>query len=63
MMNGVVKGYEKKLVIEGVGFKSALQGKDLIFNLGFSHSIKIEIPSDVKAVIEKNVITISGIDK
>lgn len=63
MMKGVAANYEKKLVIEGVGFKVALQGKDLIFNLGFSHPIKIEIPSDVKVVLEKNNMTISGIDK
>ncbi|MCR4283870.1 MAG: 50S ribosomal protein L6 [Parcubacteria group bacterium] len=63
MMNGVLNNYEKKLVVEGVGFKVNLQGKDLIFSLGFSHPVKVEVPNDIKVVIEKNNITVSGIDK
>jgi len=63
MINGVLNNYEKKLIVEGVGFKVALQGKELILNLGFSHPVKIEVPSDVKVVVEKNNITVSGIDK
>lgn len=63
MIEGVTKGFEKKLLIEGVGFKAQLEGKDIVFNLGFSHPIKLEIPEGVKVAIEKNLITVSGIDK
>ncbi len=63
MMNGVVNNYEKKLIVEGVGFKVELQGKEIVLNLGFSHSIKVEVPLDVNVVVEKNNITVSGIDK
>lgn len=63
MMNGVLVNYEKKLIIEGVGFKVDLQGKELVLNLGFSHPIKIEVPAGVNVVTEKNKMTITGIDK
>jgi len=63
MIEGVTKGFEKKLLIEGVGFKAQLEGKDIVFNLGFSHPVKLEIPEGVKVAIEKNLITVSGIDK
>lgn len=60
---GVTTGYSKKLEVNGVGFKIALSGKKLTLNLGFSHPIDVEIPQDIDVVVEKNVITISGIDK
>ncbi|PIR58059.1 MAG: 50S ribosomal protein L6 [Parcubacteria group bacterium CG10_big_fil_rev_8_21_14_0_10_38_31] len=63
MMNGVLANYEKKLIIEGVGFKVDLQGKELVLNLGFSHPVKVEVPDGVNVVVEKNNIKISGIDK
>ncbi|MFA4890614.1 MAG: 50S ribosomal protein L6 [Candidatus Paceibacterota bacterium] len=63
MMEGVTKGFEKKLVIEGIGFKAQLEGTNLSLNLGFSHPVKVEIPKDLKATVEKNVISISGADK
>ena len=63
MIEGVTKGYTKKLILEGVGFKSEVKGKDLVFALGFSHPVVVPIPEGIKATAEKNLITISGIDK
>jgi large subunit ribosomal protein L6 len=63
MISGVNKPFEKKLIVEGVGFKSEVKGKDLVLSLGFSHSVVVPIPEDLTVTAEKNVITISGIDK
>ena len=63
MMEGVTKGFEKKLILEGVGFKSAVVGTILDLALGFSHPVKIEIPAGLTVTAEKNIISISGIDK
>ncbi|HEY4715372.1 MAG TPA: 50S ribosomal protein L6 [Candidatus Paceibacterota bacterium] len=63
MIEGVTRGYTKKLILEGVGFKSEVKGKDLVFALGFSHPVVVPIPPGIKATAEKNLITISGIDK
>ncbi len=62
MIAGVNKPYERKLIVEGIGFKSDVKGKDLILNVGFSHPVSLPIPDDVKVVAEKNNITVSGID-
>lgn len=63
MIEGVTKGFEKKLEINGVGYRVAAQGKDLKLDLGFSHPVIFPIPEGLTAGVEKNVITISGIDK
>ncbi|MEO5635356.1 MAG: 50S ribosomal protein L6 [Candidatus Paceibacterota bacterium] len=63
MIAGVVTPYQKKLILEGIGFKSEVKGKDLNFALGFSHPVIVAIPEGITATAEKNVITISGIDK
>jgi large subunit ribosomal protein L6 len=63
MMEGVTKGYEKKLILEGVGFKSAVIGNILDLALGFSHPVKLDIPEGLTITAEKNIISISGIDK
>jgi large subunit ribosomal protein L6 len=63
MVDGVNKPFEKKLVIEGVGFKVEMSGKELVLSLGFSHKINVAIPEGVDVSVEKNIITISGIDK
>jgi large subunit ribosomal protein L6 len=60
---GVTEGYAKELEINGVGFKAALQGKKLVLNVGFSHSVEYNFPDDIKIETEKNNIKISGIDK
>jgi len=63
MIQGVNTAFEKKLIVEGVGFKVDIQGNKLILNIGFSHPVEIEIPSDLNVSAEKNVISISGISK
>jgi len=63
MVEGVSKGFEKKLEIEGVGFKAAVEGENLILNLGFSNPVKIKKPNGIDFKVEKNVITVSGVDK
>jgi len=63
LITGVNKNYEKRLIIEGVGFKSELKGDSISMNLGFSHPVVVKIPSDIKVVIEKDNVIISGIDK
>lgn len=63
MVAGVSKAYMKKLQIEGIGFKAEVKGDKLVMNLGFSHQVIEEIPKDLKVVVEKNIITVSGINK
>ena len=63
MINGVNKLYEKKLIIDGVGYKVEHQGNTLVFSLGFSHKVPVEVPKDVKALVEKNVLTLTSINK
>lgn len=61
MIKGVNVGFSKKLVIEGIGFKSDVKGAKLALALGFSHPIDLDIPKDLKVTAEKNVITITGV--
>lgn len=64
MVLGVSTGFAKDLIIEGVGFKAAVQGKILNISLGFSHPILFPIPEGIKIVVVENTkISISGIDK
>lgn len=63
MLKGVETPYEKKLILEGVGFKSELKGKELHLALGFSHPVIVAIPEGLNATVEKNNLTFSSIDK
>ncbi|TAJ14298.1 50S ribosomal protein L6 [Patescibacteria group bacterium] len=63
MVHGVNKKYEKKLILEGIGYRIEMQGKDLKFSVGFSHPVIMSVPEGIDVLIEKNVITVSGIDK
>lgn len=64
MVQGVSAGFTKDLIIEGVGFKAAVQGQVLNISLGFSHPILFQIPKDIKITVTENTkISISGIDK
>ncbi len=64
LIAGVTKGFERRLEINGVGYRAAVQGKDLQLNLGYSHEVKDPIPSDIKVECPKPTeIVISGIDK
>ncbi|SRR5579885_493436 len=61
---GVTKGFEQKLEINGVGYRAAVQGKNLNLQLGFSHDVTYPIPQGINIVAEKpTALTISGIDK
>jgi large subunit ribosomal protein L6 len=63
MITGVNTPYEKKLEVEGVGFRVNLEGKTLVMSLGFSHDVRMDVPEGVEVSVEKNTITVSGIDK
>lgn len=61
---GVSVGYEKKLELQGVGFRMSIQGKKIVMALGFSHPVEVEIPDGISAKLEENnSLLISGIDK
>lgn len=63
MIEGVTKGFEKKLQIEGIGYKGEVKGKELVFNLGFSHPVVVPVPEHLVTTIEKGIISVSGINK
>lgn len=63
MVTGVTQGFEKKLEINGVGFRVALSGNALKFSLGYSHEVVYTLPEGITAAVEQNVITIRGINK
>nr|YP_009298081.1 ribosomal protein L6 [Plocamium cartilagineum]AOM68019.1 ribosomal protein L6 [Plocamium cartilagineum] len=64
MVIGVSEGFSKKLHIEGVGYRSQMEGKNLILNVGYSHTITIKPPDNIKIIVENNTnIIIYGIDK
>ena len=63
MIKGVNDGFEKKLILEGVGFKSQVSGNKLVLALGFSHPVEVIIPEGLSVKAEKNLLTILGIDK
>lgn len=60
---GLTSGFEKKLRIEGVGFKASMEGETLVLNIGLSHPIKFTPVDGVKISVEKNIIKVSGFDK
>lgn len=61
-VEGISLGFEKKLELEGVGYKVQLDGDALVFSLGFSHPVRFEAPAGIVFRADKNVITVSGID-
>lgn len=63
LIQGVTQGYEKVLEFEGIGFRAALEGPSLVMQLGFSHPVRFEPPQGIAFAVQKNTITISGIDK
>jgi len=63
MVQGVVEGYEKKLELEGVGYRAAIEGDNVVLNVGFSHTVQIKIPEDLSCSVDKNTIVVSGINK
>jgi large subunit ribosomal protein L6 len=63
MITGVTEGFTKVLEIEGVGYRAEVQGNKIVLNVGFSHSVELEIPEGISAEVVKNVITLTGSDK
>ena len=64
MIEGVTKGFEKKLIIEGVGYRATVAGANkMTLNLGLSHPVDLPIPAGIKVAVEKNIVTINGFDK
>ncbi|MFH2063413.1 MAG: 50S ribosomal protein L6 [bacterium] len=63
MVAGVTSGFDRKLEVNGVGYKVGVQGKVLKLDVGFSHEVDFPIPEGITITVEKNVITVAGIDK
>ncbi|MBE5736720.1 MAG: 50S ribosomal protein L6 [Clostridiales bacterium] len=63
MVEGVSKGYEKTLNVNGVGFKITQQGKDLVLNIGFSHPVEVKAVEGITLSCDKSSIKVAGIDK
>ena len=63
MVVGVTDGYEKKLEVNGVGYKVAKAGKKLTLSLGYSHPVEMTDPEGIETVVDGNVIVVKGIDK
>ncbi len=63
MIQGVTEGFKKVLLLEGVGFRMALKGKQIDLALGFSHPVLVDIPDGITVEIDKMTMTISGADK
>jgi large subunit ribosomal protein L6 len=63
MIKGVTEGFSKSLEITGVGFRASVSGKKLMLTIGFSHDVEFPLPEGIAATVEKNVITVSGIDR
>ena len=60
---GVSKGFEKKLEFKGTGYRAAVEGNNVVLNMGYQHPVNVEIPEDLNVVTQKNTITVSGADK
>ncbi len=63
MVTGVTKGFEKSLEIVGVGYRAEVSGDTVIFNLGYSHPINFKLPKGIEAKVDRNKITLTGIDR
>jgi len=63
MVIGVSSGYEKKLEVNGVGYRAQKSGKKLTLSLGYSHPVEMEDPEGIETVVDGNNITVKGIDK
>ncbi len=64
MVTGVTTGYEKKLVLTGIGYRAEVKGKSLILNIGYSNPVDFPLPDGIVANVEKNTeVTLSGINK
>ncbi len=62
-VNGVTKGWNKQLELQGVGYRAALAGADVVLNVGFSHQVTVKPPSGITFTVTESKIMVSGIDK
>jgi large subunit ribosomal protein L6 len=63
-VSGVTKGFSKELEIQGVGYRAQLEGKAVVFNLGFTHPVRFPVPDGIQVAVDKQVrLTVSGIDR
>ena len=64
MVEGVSKGFERVLEINGIGYRAEARGKSIVFNLGFSHPVDFPLPEGISATVDKNnTVKLAGIDK
>lgn len=63
MVEGVTRGFEKVLEIQGVGYRAEVKGKGLVLNIGFSHPVEFPIPEGIAVTVEKSTVKVSGVDK
>lgn len=63
MVIGVSKGFERKLEINGIGYRAEAKGKSVVFNIGYSQPISFDLPNGISAEVDKSIITLTGIDK
>lgn len=63
LVRGVTEGFSRSLEVNGVGFRVNVQGKNVVMNLGFSHDVNFALPEGVVATVDKNVLTIAGMDR
>jgi large subunit ribosomal protein L6 len=62
-IQGVSEGFQKNLEIEGVGYRAAVEGQNLVLNLGYVNPVRKAIPAGLSVTVEKNVIKVAGINK
>jgi large subunit ribosomal protein L6 len=63
MVKGVETPYTKKLILDGVGYRMEVKGKDVVLTVGFSHTVPLQIPEDITATVEKNVMKLESVNK
>ena len=63
MVHGVSEGYTKSLEMVGIGYRSAVEGEDLVLTVGYSHPVRITAPAGIKFQVADGKINVSGIDK
>jgi large subunit ribosomal protein L6 len=63
MVVGVNEGFEKNLIIEGVGYRAEVKGQKVVLSIGFSHQVELDIPNGIQVTVEKGDIKIKGFDK
>ncbi|MEO1942480.1 MAG: 50S ribosomal protein L6 [Campylobacterales bacterium] len=62
-VEGLTKGFEKKLEINGIGYRANMQGNKLVLQVGFSHPVEYPVPEEIQITVERNIITVKGSDK